>query len=62
MSQVTCEGPSYVYIVPLPDEELVGWQEIDGYRYYFTDEGQMLSVAMVGPYCIDWFGVCMNYR
>jgi len=103
MSQATCEGPSYVYIVPLPDEELVGWQEIrgrryhyfeqekktlrwykededwyyfdpdsgemctgwqeiDGYRYYFTDEGQMLSVAMVGPYCIDRFGVCMNYR
>ena len=41
-SPALSEGASYLYIVPLPEEEkLTGWQEVDGKRVHFYDNGSM---------------------
>ena len=39
-SQALSEGPSYLYILPLP-ESPAGWQDIDGKRYHFYADGEM---------------------
>ena len=45
LSQACSEGASYVYIVPLPDENddpsrrITGWREINGAKYHFYENG-----------------------
>ncbi len=40
LSQVSSEGASDLYIVPLP-EAMTGWQEVDGKKFHYYENGKM---------------------
>ena len=47
LTRVTSEGPSYMYVIPLPDAEgdhpwgEPGWQTLEGQRVHFYDDRKM---------------------
>ena len=60
-SAVTCEGASYMYVLPLPEQK-PGLQEIDGKTYFFCRDGRMARYVLFGMYYFDGDGAMIDIR